>query len=159
MLHKNVLLFKFLTHVKHSSHTVVIKIRVLFASVQFMMAPRRKYKKMPMEVSIVLRYLHQDRHIAGKELVNRSPEYPARTIYLHMKLPIGACAVDKRHKNPGRPRKLKSRDERRLVNEINKLREMSGIFNSNHIQEAAGIAKSNVSNRTVSRCLGKMKYR
>lgn len=118
-----------------------------------------KYKRMPLAVSVHLRYLHQDLGLKGKDLVKRYPEYPCRTIYYHMKLPICQERVDRRHNNPGRPRKLSLRDERKLVAQINKLRRTAGVFNSKHIQEAAGISEKSVSNRTVRRRLNKLTYK
>lgn len=123
------------------------------------MSERKKYNKMPIEVSIHLRYLHQDQGIAGKELVKRYPQYAQRSVYHNMKLPIGERAEDKRKANPGRPRKLTQRDERQLVTQITKLRDTTGVFNSTHIQRQAGIAVNNVSNRTVRRCLGRLDYK
>ena len=62
-----------------------------------------KYNKIPIEVSIYLRYLHQDGKVSGKELVKRFPQYSKRSIYRHASLPLGVKVYDKRKQNKGRP--------------------------------------------------------
>ena len=54
-----------------------------------------KYKRIPVEVSIYLRYLHQDRG-GGRDLIIQFPEYPRRSVYWHANLPIEKLTVDKR---------------------------------------------------------------
>ena len=112
-----------------------------------------KYQKIPDDVSVYVRYLFQDKGMKMTEICERFPKYPQRTLYRHAKKPIGEKPLDKRHKNPGRPKKLSERDGRKLKSEIYKLRSKRGVFNSTHIQEAAGISKAQCSNRTVRRCL------
>ena len=53
-------------------------------------------KKMPIEISIYLRYLHQDKGIKCSLLCKRFTKYPQRTIYYHANLPIGEKDEDKR---------------------------------------------------------------
>ena len=115
------------------------------------------YEKIPIDVSIYLRYLYQHGGVKGKALTDRFPKFSKRSIYRHAKLPVGEKAEDKRMKNKGRPRKICSRDKRHVASTINRLRRSEeGVFTSVHVQQAAGL--SNVSNRTVRRHLNEQGY-
>ena len=117
----------------------------------------KKYKKIPIDVSIYLRYLHQDGGVKGKELENRFPQYSARSIHRHAAKPIGADTTDKRKSNKGRPRKLSARDKRHVEAAIHHLRRTEqGIFTSIHVQEQSGT--TGVSNRTVRRYMNREGY-
>ena len=87
-----------------------------------------KLTKIPLPVSIRMRYLFQDKGVRGKELIKMFPKYSRRSIYRHASKPIDAVADDKRKQNPGRPRKLSTRDTRAIVREIPRLRESVGSF-------------------------------
>ena len=81
-----------------------------------------KYKKIPNDLSVYIRYLHQDKHIKISEIVKRYPEYAKSTIYeLAKKKITGKVETDKRHQNKGRPPKLTLRDKRAIVNAVPKL--------------------------------------
>ena len=84
---------------------------------------RSKYKKIPFDVSMHLRYLHQDKGETLPQLMQRYPQYSRTTIYNHSRLPIGENIVDRRHSNKGRPAKLTPRDVRKLSSSLKKLRE------------------------------------
>ena len=115
------------------------------------------YKKIPRDVSVYLRYLHQHGGLKGKELTDRFPDYSTRSIHRHARLPIGEEPVDKRKQNKGRPRKLTERDIRHVEASIHHLRRTEqGVFTSVHIQEQSGT--QNVSNRTVRRQLNRSGY-
>ena len=77
-----------------------------------------KYKKIPLEVSIHVRYLYQQQKMTGKELKRMYPSYPMSTLYRHAKKPIKCIQVDKRHQNKARPKKLCERDQRTLLREV-----------------------------------------
>ena len=47
-----------------------------------------KPRKMPLNVSIHLRYLYQDKSLKGKELLKRHLMYSKATIYRHASKPI-----------------------------------------------------------------------
>ena len=120
---------------------------------------RAQYKKMPMEVAVHLKYLHQDGGVSGRDLVKRYPQYSKSSIYRHMKRPIGVNTGDRRRFNKGRPRKLDEREERLLVRQVPLLRkELQGCMTIHDMKEAAGVKKS-VSDTTVGRCLNKAGYR
>lgn len=108
--------------------------------------------KIPLDVSIYMRYLHQDKGVRIKELVKEYKQYSKTSIYRHAKKPIaGDNCPDKRQNNKGRPRKLNSRDSRKLIRHLLILRESKGSFNSKRIQADAGI--THASNRTCRRDL------
>ncbi len=113
---------------------------------------RGKYKKIPIEISLHLRYLRQDKGETLPQLMKRYPEYSRTTIYNHSRRPIGKYG-DKRHSNKGRPAKLSARDIRKLSNSLKKLRESYGNLSSKDIQSDVGIKEKHVSNRTVRRAL------
>lgn len=116
-----------------------------------------KYKKVPVEVSLHLRYLHQDMGITCSELCKRYPAYASRSIYRHSKLPIGCKPFDKRKHNAGRPRKLTFRDIRRIKMTFPRLREHAPSFTSKKVKLEAGIG-NDVSNKTVRRCMNNLGY-
>ena len=62
-----------------------------------------KMKKMPVELSIYLRHLKQDKEITGSELYRRYPSYPPRTIFYHTNLgKTGQRAEDRQKYNKSR---------------------------------------------------------
>lgn len=116
-----------------------------------------KYKRIPPEISVYLRYLHQHGGVKGKELVKRYPQYPPRSIYRHASLPVQEPPIDRRKQNKGRPRALDARDERHIESGIKRLRRTEeGVFNSVHLQRICGL--DNVSNRSVRRALNRKGY-
>ena len=83
--------------------------------------PKREgkvYKKMPMDVSIHLRYLHQDLGLKLEDLLRRYKGYSKTTIFRHAKKPISDTVLDKRKLNKGRPKKLSVRTQRSILRQI-----------------------------------------
>lgn len=117
---------------------------------------KKIYKKIPLEVSIHLRYLHQDKGVKLADLCKRYKQYSKTSIFMHSKLPLGEAKKDGRHSNRGRPQKLQDRDKRRLVNSLLKLRKEYGNCSSVHVQQEAGLHF--VSNRTILRTFKKEGY-
>ena len=117
-----------------------------------------KYKKIPLQVSIQLRYLHQDKCETLSQCIQRYPEYSKTSIHRHSKLPITDINTDKRQKNKGRSQKLDERDSRKIINSLHELRETVGNFSSTNIQRNSGISEKEVSNRTIRRRLRKLGY-
>ena len=116
------------------------------------------YKKMPLDVSIHLRYLHQDLGVRGKELLSRYKEYPRTTVFRQARKMINDTTVDKRKFNNGRPKKLSERDERNILRQILKLRRSKGKqYSIKDVKIDAGVT-GDVSHRTVSRVLYKVGY-
>ena len=116
---------------------------------------KKKYQKVPLEVSLHLRFMHQDVKISGKELVKRYRRYSKASIYKHMVKPIGETVEDRRHTNPGRPSVLSERDRRLILQQVPKLRkEKEGSFTLEDLRTDAGVPKE-VSDSTLSRVLHK----
>jgi len=116
----------------------------------------KKSKKMPIEVSVHIRYLHQDKGDKIIDICKRYPVFSKTAIFRHCKLPLGEGKKDGRHLNCGRPKKLLPRDERMLEKSLLKLRKEYGTCSSIQIQDEAGLQC--ISNRTVIRCLRKLGY-
>ena len=112
----------------------------------------KKLIKIPLEVSLHLRYLYQDLGIRGKKLCDKYKQFSKASIYRHAKKPIGSLAVDKRKHNPGRPPKLSERDKRSILRQVDVLRDSVGHFTSKHVRVSAGV-ESRVSDETVRRVL------
>ena len=98
--------------------------------------------QVPLEVSVNLRYLYQDKGIRGKELLKM---YPKLLIKLYK-------TVDKREHNHGRPRKVSPRDKSLILRQIPILREQYGSFTIKRLRVSAGVRKY-VSDETVRRVL------
>lgn len=111
---------------------------------------------MPMELSLYLRFLHQENGLRCSELCKRYRSYQKSTIYHHTQLPIGEKAIGKRKFNRGRPEVLSNRDKRKIVNTIPKLRKEVGSFSARRLKLEAAI--DDVSARTVRRCMNKAGY-
>ena len=93
-----------------------------------------------MEVSIHLRFLHQEMGLRGRALTRRYPEYSRASIYRHAKKRTGAQHTGKRHTNQGKPRKLTEHDRRSLFRNIPKLRKTTGLFTIKRLSHAVGTA-------------------
>ena len=119
---------------------------------------RKGYKPIPLDVSVHLRYLHQDAGLSGRELVEKYPEYSPRSIYRHAKKSIGTTLVDKRGQNPGRPKKLNDRDKRHINRTVEHLQDTceEGTFFSGEVHEVVGCEASN---RTVRRSMNSSGYK
>ena len=115
---------------------------------------------MPLDVSVHLRYLYQDKKETISQLVKRYPNYPRTTIQRHAKKTIGVVKPDGRfsNRNAGRRKKLSERDVRQLESSLHKLRTEHGTFHSTDIEKEAGFNFENVSNRTIRRALNTRGY-
>ena len=80
--------------------------------------------KIPLEVSLHLRYLSQDKGETLVDLCKRYPKYSKTSIFRHSKKPIGDTKPDRRvnNKKAGRKKLLTDRDVRQLNNSLVKLR-------------------------------------
>ena len=74
-----------------------------------------KPSKIPLNVSIHLKYLHQDKDLKENELLKRYPMHSKATIYRHVSKPIkikdNGVHINT-NKKRGRPSKLTSRKRR-----------------------------------------------
>ena len=101
--------------------------------------------RVPSEVSIHWRYLHQDKGLSWKEIHEDRKrgyhKFSKATICRHMKKPIGEDPVDKRKFNKGQPRKLDDRDRRRIIRQVQILRDQGIVnFTVRRIKMLAGLA-------------------
>ena len=120
---------------------------------------RGRYQKMPVGVSIYLRYLHQDLGVPGKHLVKQFLKYSRTAIYHQMKQPIDAEKTDRRKFNPGRPQILSERNRRLILRQVPLLRKAKrGAFSLRDIRNGADVPKV-VSDTTVRRVLHKDGYK
>ena len=89
---------------------------------------------MPIEVSVRLRYLHQDKGTKICEFLKMKEFscYSESNVYLHAKLPIRSTKKDLRNDNKGRPHLLNDRDKRSIV-------KTEGVFSVKRLRLEAGI--------------------
>ena len=125
------------------------------------MRSKGKYHKLPLHVSLAIRYLHQTQKEPLSRLLEMFPQYKKTTLHRHSKLPLSLTEpIDNRcNAKRGRPSKLNDRDKRKLVSALHKLRRTEGNFASTDIQREAGFGEEAVSNRTVRRALNSLGYR
>lgn len=112
--------------------------------------------RIPLEVSLVLRYLHQERGESLMRLTELYPQFKRTTIYRHMKKPINQMEIQHK-KSPGRPRKVTAREERRIDTAIRKLREVKGNFSGTDIRNECEMF--HIAPRTFRRVLNRMGYK
>ena len=108
--------------------------------------------KIPIEISLHLRYLYQDLGIKVKALCDKYKQFSKASIYRHAKKLIESSSVDKRKQNPGPPPKLSERDKRSILRQVEVLRNSVGHFTSRHVRVSAGV-ECRVSDETVRRVL------
>lgn len=111
----------------------------------------------PNNISIYMRYLHQEKHLTGDKILERFPQYSRATIFRHIKKPVNEKVFDKRVNNPGRPRKLSVRDERCIVRAVLRLRRLYGSFTAKRLRTEAGISPD-ISVWTIRRVLNRNGY-
>ena len=75
----------------------------------------RQNKKMYLEVSVRLRYLHQDKEVKQLKYVKRFPNHSKCNIYTHAKPPDEAAKTDRRELKKRRPKVLSIRDDRKII--------------------------------------------
>lgn len=114
-------------------------------------------QKIPNEVSIYLRLLHQENGLKLADIARKYPQYATRSVYRHGKLPVGEKAIDKRKFNSGRPKKLTERDIRNIERAIIKLRKQVGSFPVRAVKSEASIGDE-VSYQTVRRAIKQLGY-
>ena len=67
--------------------------------------------------------------------------------------------IDRRRRNPGRPKKLNKRMERVIIRTLKRLRKDGAAFTAGRILEESGLAQYGINTRDVRGCLRKNKYR
>ena len=114
--------------------------------------------QVPLEVSVQLRYLFQDKGNRGKELLKMYAKRLNATIYRHAKKLLADKSVDKIKYNHGRPRRVLPRDKRLILCQIHIIREQYGSSTVKRLGVSAGVRKD-VSDETVRRVLRDAGYR
>ena len=104
-----------------------------------------------LELSMYLRYLHQEQKIPIRDLVERYKDVSRATIYRHAKKTVLPIKKTKSTHGPGRKKLLSARDSRAVLRSVKKLRETQGRFSSKRVQKES--CMDHVSNRTVRRLL------
>ena len=120
--------------------------------------PNGKYNPIPLQVSLLLRYLHQEKGESLRRLTELYPQYKRTSINRHMKKTINEIE----HKNKinenarplGRPKKHTDRDIRRIISALKVLYEEEGNFSVTDIQNES----CHISRRTIRRILNNMGY-
>ena len=115
---------------------------------------KKTLRQVPLEVSVYLKYLHQDKDIRREELLKMYPKLSKATIHRDAKKPVADKTVDKRKHYYGRPRKISSRDMRLIHRQIPILPEQYGSFTINRLR-----VRKDVSDETVRRVLRGAGYR
>jgi len=114
--------------------------------------------KVPVDISVHLKYLYQDKGIKGAELLKKYPQFSKATIYRHAKAPIGQTKPKlNQQRRRGRPAKLSGREKRMIIRQIPKLRQTVGSFTTKRLREAA-LVKSDMCDETVRRFLHSAGY-
>ena len=72
------------------------------------LAKRKTYRNIPIEISMHLRFLHQDLGMNGKDISRKYQKYKKTPIYRHMKMYIKETDIDARTHSPGRIKNEKS---------------------------------------------------
>ena len=78
--------------------------------------------QVPLDVSVHLRYLCQDKSIRGKAILKLYTKLSKAIIYRHAKKPAAEKTVNKRKYNHGRPTKISPRDKRLIFHQIRIIR-------------------------------------
>lgn len=119
---------------------------------------KKVYKPIPLDVSVHLRYLHQDLGLTGAALSRRYPNYSRASIFRHINKRVGDDTEDKRKQNRGRPPVLSARDKRRVINQVPILRKgKGGKFTIKDIRDGSAV-RSDISDMTVRRVLHNAGY-
>jgi len=115
---------------------------------------KKKLARVPVEISIHLRYLYQDQGLRGKKLLKRYPQFSKATIYRHARKVVGPpdYKKDPTKRKRGRPNKLTEREKRQMLRHIPKLRLTVGSFSIKRLRQVAGV-QTGVCDETVRRFL------
>ena len=119
---------------------------------------KKTLTQVPLEVSVHLRYLYQDKGIRGKKILKIYPKLSKATIYRHHKKPLADKTLDKLKHNHGRPRRISPSDKHLILHQIHILREQYGSFTIKRSRVRAEV-KKDVSDETVRHVLHGAGYR
>ncbi len=124
------------------------------------MVNKKMEYRMSKQLSMYLKYLHQEGNVGIRELWRRYPSFSLMTIQRHatagIELRMGNGTLRKGKKR-GRKNLIDARDERGLLRELRNNREKGIAFTSKRLQVDCGL--THASNRTVRRTLNKNGYK
>ena len=107
------------------------------------------------ELSICLRYLHQDQNVLIRSLSRRFPQFSLPTIWRHAAKKIELHPKQTKGKGGGKP-KLSERDETSIIRALHYARKQDHNFTPKRIKLYSG--NSSVHHRTVRRVFNKYRY-
>ena len=119
------------------------------------MVNKKASLKVSHELSIYLRYLHQDQSSSVRSLSRRCPQLSLPTIWRHATKKIEVLPKETKGKG-GRKPKLSLRDERSIIRSLHYVRKQDGNFTSKRIKLCSGV--SSIHDRTVRRVVNKYGY-
>ena len=134
----------------------VTEAKVLYVSILFLSnSTKNQIQKVPFEVFVNTRYLHQDMGMTTRDIIKKYPQYSKSSTYRHANKSLG---VVKEQKNKGcRPSKMIVRDQWVIKFYVYRLRESDRTFTSKRLQLESGI--TSISNRTFRYYLNKSGFR
>ena len=129
---------------------------MLYVSILFLSnSTKNQIQKVPFEVFVHTRYLHQDMGMTTRDIIKKYPQYSKSSTYRHANKSLG---VVKGQKNKGcRPSKMIVRDQWVIKFYVYRLRESDRTFTSKRLQVESGI--TSISNRTFRYYLNKSGFR
>ena len=113
-----------------------------------------KYKKIPLEVSVHMRYLHQNMGVKTRDIIKKYPQYYKSSNYCHGNESLGV--VKEQNNKGGRPTKMTVTDQRIIKKYVYQLRESDRTFTSKKLQLESGI--TSITNRTFRYYLNKLGF-
>jgi len=119
----------------------------------------KKWNKVPLEVSMHIRVLHQEFGWKVCDMQKKFKTIPRRTLSYHANIKLNENKIDKRKYNKGRPSKLSERDRRKIKRCIEAIRqyEQDPNFSIGRVQVMCGL-ETQCSTRTVNRAVQDMGY-
>ena len=116
------------------------------------MSKPKQLNRVPIDVSIHWRFLHQDMGKTWREIQSTKKLYrkfSKATISRHMTKRIGDNTIDKRSNNKGRPKKISDRDRRNILRQVEVLRSQGRVnFTVKRVKSMAGLS-STVCDETI----------
>ena len=113
--------------------------------------------KVPLRLSLCMALLHQENGVPIKDIVRKYPKYSKSSIYRHCKYSLDNVTGDKRKHSKGRSLILSTRDERKFIRELYKLRKTEVTFTAKRLQVVAGLDRCSI--HTIRRTLHKFGFR
>ena len=111
-----------------------------------MASKQNKTLKITNEMSLYLRFLHQEGNITCKELSRRYHQYAVPNVYRYAKKEISVnILIDGRKVNKGRSPKMTKHDERLLLRTIKRFRNANTSFTVQTLQNETCQHKDSIS--------------